>query len=70
MYIIDIENDENTIQGQSLKGTVQSIPDINVINLKLIDKDYCYALVKSGLETTGGIKIFILNVLHNKSEKP
>ena len=46
------------------------IPDVNIINAKLIDMEFCYSIVKSGDATKGGLKIFRLKNFDQESGKP
>jgi hypothetical protein len=66
MYVVEIEREDKTEPiANQVKGLIVTANDVNILNLKLIDDDCCYALVKTTPGSKGGIKIFMLNVFHN-----
>jgi len=46
------------------------VPDVNIINAKLIDMEFCYSIVKSVNAAKGGLKIFRLQNFEKDSGKP
>jgi hypothetical protein len=63
MYVINQEEQGND-------ALVTAIPDVNIINAKLVDMEFCYSIVKSGDAAKGGLKIFRLKNFDKETGKP